>query len=295
MKNLRLIIGIFLFFTMIAIPASLAQAEIGGDQGVYEVRSNVDGASVYFDDTFIGYINQGVLDVPVSTTGTPYKTYTVSKPGYVTYMAPILEVPAPGGTIVLHATLRLNPVVGLASLNILSTPPGATVYLDGVNEGQVPPSGVLIVDQVTPGNHAIEMQLSGFQTFTTEVTVNPNEVKIVRAVLIPQITGGISVTSVPTGASIYIDDQFRGASPVTVNDLTPGTHTVIVRLIGYQDWSTPVQVNAGVTIQVSASLAPAVPVSTTSASPTKAGGLPVIVFFALGTALILPSVLKRIK
>ena len=279
MKNPGLVIGVFLIVGIMAVPVALAQVSIGGDQGIYEVRCNVDGASVYFDSTFMGYTSQGILIVPVFISGTPYKTFTVSKPGYVTYNAPILRIPGPGETIVLHATLKANPIASTAMLNILADPPGATVYVDGVNRGSVPPSGVMLIGDVIPGNHALELRLAGFRTFTTEVYVNPNEVKMVRITLVPLTTGGVSVTSVPAGADVYIDDLFKGPSPVTVSDLSPGSHTVLVRLPGYQDWSSQVLVNAGASTQVTAGLAPVATTPTTAPSPTKAGGFPVVVIF----------------
>jgi hypothetical protein len=293
MKNPGLVIGVFLIVGLMAVPAALAQVSIGGDQGLYEVRCNVDGAAVYFDTTFVGYTSQGILEVPVFISGTPYKTFTVSKPGYETYKAPILQIPGPGETIVLRATLKANQIASTAMLNILSDPPGATVYVDGVNEGIVPPSGVMLVEDVVPGNHAVELRLAGFRTFTTDVYVNPNEVKLVRITLVPVTTGGLSVTSIPTGAEVYIDDLFKGPSPVTVSDLSPGSHTVLVRLPGYQDWSSQVQVNAGANTQVTAGLAPVATTPTTAPSPTKAGGFPVIVFSGLVITLILYPVIKK--
>lgn len=293
MKNPGLVIGVFLIVGFMTVPAALAQASIGGDQGVYEVRCNVDGAAVYFDSTFMGYTSQGVLDVPVFISATPYKTFTVSKAGYGDYKAPLLQKPDPGETIVLHATLKANQIASTAMLNILSDPPGATVYVDGVNEGIVPPSGVLLIGDVIPGDHVIELRLTGFTIVTTDVYVNPNEVKMVRITLVPVATGGLSVTSVPTGADVYIDDLFKGSSPVTVSDLSPGSHSVIVRLPGYQDWSSQIQVNAGTNTQVTAELSLAAPTPTTSPSPTKSGGLPVVIISGLVISLILYPLIKK--
>ena len=54
---------------------------IGGDIGWFVVHSNIDGANVPFDNDYKGTISQGILRVQVYVTGTPYRTYTVSKPG----------------------------------------------------------------------------------------------------------------------------------------------------------------------------------------------------------------------
>ncbi len=54
---------------------------IGSGQGIIAVYANVNGAAVYFDDTYEGNITSGVLYETVATTGTPVKTVRVETPG----------------------------------------------------------------------------------------------------------------------------------------------------------------------------------------------------------------------
>jgi len=82
---------------------------IGGDIGWYTVHSNVNGASVMFDNTYQGVITNGILTVQVYTTGTPYSTYTVTMAGYLPYTAPVTSFPAKGQTVDLYATLNPAP------------------------------------------------------------------------------------------------------------------------------------------------------------------------------------------
>lgn len=82
---------------------------IGGDIGWYTVHSNVDGASVMFDNTYQGVITNGILSVQVYTTGTPYSTYTVTKDGYLPFTAPVTSFPSKGQTVDLYATLNPAP------------------------------------------------------------------------------------------------------------------------------------------------------------------------------------------
>ena len=91
-------------------PAVLTTAAvIGGGQGWYVVNCNVDGATVSFDNQVVGVITQRTLIVTVYTTGTPYKTYTVSMNGYLPYTATLTNVPAPGQSVQLYATLNPAP------------------------------------------------------------------------------------------------------------------------------------------------------------------------------------------
>ncbi|MDI9632864.1 MAG: hypothetical protein QFX32_02255 [Methanolinea sp.] len=82
---------------------------VGGDMGWITVHCNVDGAAVSFDGTHVGYIANGILTVPVYTTATPYRTYTVTMKGYLPFTGTIDRYPAKGETIDLQATLEPAP------------------------------------------------------------------------------------------------------------------------------------------------------------------------------------------
>ena len=49
--------------------------------------------------------------------------------------------------------------------------------------------------------------------------------------------GNISVSSTPSGANVYLDNEYKGLTTLTMNNIANGNHIVIVRLTGYQDWT----------------------------------------------------------
>jgi hypothetical protein len=67
--------------------------------------------------------------------------------------------------------------------------------------------------------------------------------------------GTINLTSSPSGAEVYLDNQYRGTTPSTITDLTLGIHNVELRLRGYQSWSTSITVSSA-TYQFNAFLGP---------------------------------------
>ncbi len=91
-------------------------APIGGDVGWYAVHVNVDGATVQFDNEVKGVTSQGVLSVQVYVTGTPYRTYTVTKEGYLPYTAAVDRYPARGETVDLYVDLSSAPPTQKAPL-----------------------------------------------------------------------------------------------------------------------------------------------------------------------------------
>jgi hypothetical protein len=74
-------------------------------------------------------------------------------------------------------------------------------------------------------------------------------------IAIPQ-TGTLYISSSPRGAEVYIDNVYKGTTPVRVTDVSPGTPTVELRLNGYEIWKTTVMIGVGGWIKIDATLVP---------------------------------------
>jgi hypothetical protein len=61
----------------------------------------------------------------------------------------------------------------------------------------------------------------------------------------PAESGALELTSSPTGAEIYLDNQFRGSTPTTISGVEPGNHTLELRSKGYRSWKATVAVPSG--------------------------------------------------
>ena len=68
--------------------------------------------------------------------------------------------------------------------------------------------------------------------------------------------GHIHLETVPKKASIYLNGSYRGKTPMTIYDLKPGNYQVKLTKQGYQNWTTNVQVQSGMTQKISKSLVP---------------------------------------
>ncbi len=93
-------------------------------------------------------------------------------------------------------------------------------------------------------------------------------------------TATLQVTSSPSGAEVYVDNQYRGTTPCTVGDTVPGTHSLELRSAGYTSWLSTFTVSTG-SNQVYAALTPNPSVT----SPVQPGGSSVIT----GTTTIAPQ------
>lgn len=72
-------------------------------------------------------------------------------------------------------------------------------------------------------------------------------------------TGIISATSLPDGASVYIDGHLTTATNSTVPSLIPKTYNVRIYKEGFIPWEKNIEVKAGLVSEVKATLFPAIP------------------------------------
>ncbi len=126
------------------------------------------------------------------------------------------------------------------SLQIFSDPPGAKVFVDGRDEGVTP----LSIPRVQEGERDVRLQMAGFEAYANRITVIPSEAARIDATLSP-LPGGLSVVSVPDGARIYVNGEYRGDSPLNLAELSPGVYTLRASLRGHADVNSTVEVARG--------------------------------------------------
>ena len=171
-----------LYATLNELPAT-TPAVIGGDMGWYIVHCNVDGATVLLDEANKGEISRGVVYVPVYSTATPYRSFTVKKEGYTPYKGTISRVPMKGESIDLYATI--NPVATLTATpasiggeigwyNVHSNVDGATVTFDNDVKGKTA-RGTLSVQVFVTGTpyRAFTVYKAGYIPYTGTIEHYP--------------------------------------------------------------------------------------------------------------------------
>jgi len=219
------------------------QGPIGGGKGWIRINANVDGASAALGSEGCT-ITSGSCSIMVGTTTTPVKTFTVQKSGYAEYAGPITTWPKEGATVDVYATL--NPVASTGTLQVSSYPSGAVATLDGGN-WQYTPARFSSVSAGT--NHHVQISMNGYETYTGTVYVSAGETAYASATLVPVTpypsTGSLSVATSPAGADIYVDGRYMAASPNTITNLAPGTHTLRMHKAGYDEYLRTFSITAG--------------------------------------------------
>jgi len=72
----------------------------------------------------------------------------------------------------------------------------------------------------------------------------------------PTNYGRIIATSQPQGAKVYLDNVYRGTTPLNLDRVATGQHQIKLAMEGYQDWSSFISVSPSRTTTVSADLIP---------------------------------------
>jgi len=79
---------------------------------------------------------------------------------------------------------------------------------------------------------------------------------MVRPTTPPTYYGRIIATSHPQGAKVYLDNIYKGVTPLNLDRVTAGQHQIKLAKTGYQEWSSYISVSPSRTTTVSADLVP---------------------------------------
>jgi tetratricopeptide (TPR) repeat protein len=149
---------------------------------------------------------------------------------------------------------KLEEVAIRGLVVIESEPAGANIYLDDKKKGPVsktPWSGTL------EGEHTIFIEKKGYRQYEMNIAPSPDRLVVLKVALAEEdYLGWVEIKSNVPGADVYIDEKSVGVytrTPFSGN-LKPGSHKIWVTAEGYDEFATELEVVAGETHSVSATL-----------------------------------------
>jgi hypothetical protein len=108
------------------------------------------------------------------------------------------------------------------TLSVTTNPAGVDVIIDGQARGKTPFQGAL-----SPGKHLLVIARGDDQrSIPVTMTAGSQVSQFVELAQAKPSSGQLQVRSDPPGAGVSVDGQHRGNAPLTLDDLTPGAHTV---------------------------------------------------------------------
>lgn len=165
-----------------------------------------------------------------------------------------LGVLAVAGAVFAGLTLRA-PASATGSLVIESDPQGAEVVINDAVRGMTP-----LTLTLPAGTHPVIVRRgTNVKQLNVEIAVGDAKAYYVtwaEAAPAAAAAGSLSVVSDPPGSTVIVDGSARGQTPLTIHDLAPGRHDVLVRSSS-ATYQRSVQVDAGATASLVVGAAPA--------------------------------------
>lgn len=211
-----------------AAPAATSAADHGGDPGK---NSSLDPATLAA--VVIGLLILlgvagtlvwwGDQDNAPPVAMEPVPSEVVPEAGEPPPMRPV----RPGVEPALPPSGAADEAPRMLAHQILSEPPGAVVSMAGEVAGTTP----LVLTNLSRGSHEIILTMPGYQPLSRFFYVPADEPPTVYQMR--QQKGTLQLTSSPEGAAVFHGAQLLGVTPMVIETLPPGTHTLELTAPGH--------------------------------------------------------------
>ncbi len=206
---------VYLFMTGPNLPSNgvaLNNINRRADMGGFSTADvNPDGSWVYkwYTNQLGGKIDAGtytvwVTDRPVDRShlsGSDYRSITV-----------VLQQPG----------ISAGSSTATGALLVRSIPDGAVLFLNGENRGVTP----VTIPDLPVGGHVLVLSSPGYQNMTTQAIVTEGAITEVQCTIICGEWFTLLSIRLLAGAEISLDGRQAGMSPVLLEDLVPGNHSL---------------------------------------------------------------------
>lgn len=217
----------------------LVEVNLKPSFGRVEVKgASVSGAYVYIDKQRLG-----TAPLLSEALAPGMHNVRIVKDMYNSYEEDI-EV-REGQTVIVSPELEKN----FAELTLVSRD-GAAIWIDGEFKGNGIWTGTL-----TSGLHAIECHKEGYALMTESLNVEP-EMSGERITLssMKPLYGILQVSSTPMMSDVYMDGVNIGQTPIYLPEALVGRHELKIRMDGYEDWISTINITEGQLAEVNGTL-----------------------------------------
>jgi TonB family protein len=136
------------------------------------------------------------------------------------------------------------------SLEVDSLPPGASLWVDGVEVGSTP----MTLTELAPGEHEIAVVKEGFVRAREVIVTERDSSPLVFA--LQPARSFLSIASTPPQCAVLIDGKEVGSTPLSEVELEEGLHDIEVRRSGYESFRVRVEGRPGESLHYVARLKP---------------------------------------
>jgi hypothetical protein len=161
-------------------------------------------------------------------------------------------VPEATRTAAQQCVERVQQQLKRPVLQVETRPPGAIVRVDGAIVGNSPWTG-----EVDPGRRQIDVELEGYKASSRAINAERGDAYPVEFTLLTANIGGLlSVTSLPTGAFVFLDGDEVGPTPLRSFQVDARRYVLEVRAVGYAPEVSTITVEDGKLLERMVTLVP---------------------------------------
>ncbi len=198
--------------------------------GLISFETIPEDVTLKIDDTEIGTTPLETIKIPAGT-----HHLLASNPRYQTL---VQSVDITGMDQSQTVTLELVP--NWADVAFSSIPSGAIVSVDGVERKNTPS-----VIEVLAGEHEIKIKLPGYKSWTGDISISALQPQTYPQVILEKADGLVNLTSKPSGASITLNGNYVGDTPLELAIKPEQTHNLDLFKPGFEHLSSKLSVKSG--------------------------------------------------
>ena len=159
------------------------------------------------------------------------------------------EIEIEGRDVTQALTLTLTPA--WAAIDFASSPDGAEIIINEMTIANTPATLELL-----EGKHEIRIKKSGFKAWQKTINVIASEAMAFTDINLKPADATLIILSTPLGASVTVNGNYRGQTPLELA-VTPGkTASVHLRKQGYKVKKSTTKVQSGETKQLNLTMSP---------------------------------------
>jgi len=147
----------------------------------------------------------------------------ISAPRYFSQTTTV-EIEGLDHTQSLH--LKLKPAWGFGKIN--SSPTGADVLIKDTLLGKTP-----VTIEILSEGEDVRVRLPGYKPWTKRLSVNTGETVGIPDIVLEPADGVVELSSRPSGATVTVDGNYRGTTPITLDVSAHNQHEISLFLNGH--------------------------------------------------------------
>ena len=172
--------------------------------GHLQVTSNPENAEIWVDGGLVG-----TSPITVYPLSPGEHQLAIKSPRYVAHTTSV-TIEGLDKKQDLHHDLKPN----WGYVAITTSPTGANVSINGEVQGKTP-----LTAEVLSEGETVDISLSGYKSWKKSFVVSAGETLVAPEITLEPADGVIELSSTPSGATVTVNGEYRGTTPITLDEL----------------------------------------------------------------------------